>query len=77
VVDLLERRYAEGRRWQPHELIERGASVAVGLRVADPEWEGWSAVSVYKVFTFEGDDAVLLEDCVDRDDAVAKLSPAA
>jgi hypothetical protein len=41
--------------------------------VTDPRWDG--AGQVYKVFTFAADGrAVLLEDCKDRRDALAKLS---
>jgi hypothetical protein len=61
-VDLLRHKHEAGRRFEPVELIERGEHVAVQLH------DG-----VFKVFTFEGDDVVLLEDCVDREDALAKL----
>jgi hypothetical protein len=64
VVDLLRGHHLEGRRFTPTELIEEGPRVAVGL-----------SVQVYKVFTFAADGrAVLLEDCKDRRDALAKLS---
>jgi hypothetical protein len=63
VVDLLEHKHRSGMRFDPVEVIESGSRVAV--RTA---WEG------YKVFTFEGDRAVLLRDCVDRDDALAQLA---
>ena len=74
MVDLLERRHRDGRRFQPVEFVEQGFRVAVALRVTDARWRG-EAVEVYKVFTFrEPDDkAVLLQDCVDRDDALAHL----
>jgi hypothetical protein len=73
VVDLLRGHYREGRRLRPTELVEEGPRVAVGLALSDPQWEG--EAEVYKVFTFAGPDdrAVLLEDCIDRDDALAKL----
>ena len=32
------------------------------------QWDG------YKVFTFHGDQVVLLRDCVDREDALAELA---
>jgi hypothetical protein len=74
VVDLLERNHRGGRRFQPTELIEEGPRVAVRLEVTDARWDGES-VEVYKVFTFgePGDEAVLLQDCMDRDDALAYL----
>lgn len=48
--------------------------MAVALAVTDPGWEG--TAEVYKVFTFREQDgrAVLLEDCNDRSDALAKLA---
>jgi hypothetical protein len=61
-VDLLKQKHRSGRRFTPVELIEGGDRVAVQLH------DG-----VFKVFTFEGDDLVLMEDCVDREDALARL----
>lgn len=74
MVDLLERRHRDGRRFEPLEFVERGPRVAVRLRVGDTRWDG-ETVEVFKVFTFRepGDEAVLLEDCIDRDDALARL----
>jgi hypothetical protein len=74
VVDLLRDHHREGRRFRPTEFVEEGPRVAVGLAVTDAHWEG--AGQVYKVFTFRdpGGEAVLLEDCRDRDDALAKLA---
>jgi hypothetical protein len=74
VVDLLRGHRASGRRFTPTDFVEEGPRVAVGLAVTEPGWEGTG--QVYKVFTFrEPDDrAVLLEDCRDRDDALAKLA---
>jgi hypothetical protein len=73
VVDLLRGHHREGRRFAPTELVEEGAKIAVGLAVTDPRWEGTG--QVYKVFTFDASgEAVLLEDCRDRDDALAKLA---
>jgi hypothetical protein len=63
VVDLLEQRHREGRRFTPADTIEQGRRVAVEL-----EWGG------YKVFTFEGDRVVLMRDCLDREDALAELA---
>jgi hypothetical protein len=62
-VDLLRQKHQGGRRFDPVELIEQGERVAVQLH------DG-----VFKVFTFEGGEVVLLEDCIDRDDALAKLA---
>jgi len=75
VVDLLEQRHLGGRRFEPTEFIEEGPRVAVRLEVTDVRWGGESA-EVYKVFTFRetGGEAVLLQDCIDRDDALAYLS---
>jgi hypothetical protein len=63
VVDLLEHRHRQGIRFEPADFVEQGARVAVEL--------GWGG---YKVFTFDGDRAVLLQDCIDRDDALAQLA---
>jgi hypothetical protein len=73
-VNLLAQHHAEGRRFEPLELLEERERIAVRLTVTDPDWSG--AGETYKVFTFEGSDVVLLEDCVDRDDALAKLDAA-
>jgi hypothetical protein len=61
-VDLLRGKHEAGRQFEPVELIEREERVAVQLH------DG-----VFKVFTFSGDHLVLLEDCVGREDALAKL----
>ena len=73
MVDLLREHRRSGRRFRPTELLEEGPHVAVALAVTDPRWEG--TAEVYNVFTFGEPDgrAVLLEDCRDRDDALAKL----
>jgi hypothetical protein len=73
-VDLLTSHYAGGLRFEPVELIEAGERIAVQLNVTDPHWR--ENGETYKVFTFAGDQVVLLEDCVDRDDALAKLAAA-
>jgi hypothetical protein len=71
-VNLLEQHHRNGLRYEPTELVERGRHVVVGLDVSKREW-GASA-NVFKLFTFdeERDEIVLLEDCVDRDDALAR-----
>jgi hypothetical protein len=73
-VSLLERHYEGGRRFEVGEMIERGQAVAVGLRIADPEWA--DAVDVFKVFTFRGDDlrVVHMQDCLGRADALAAMA---
>jgi len=61
-------------RFEPTELVEEGPRVAVGMTVSNPRWHGEVARDVFKVFGFEGQDAVLLQDCTDRDDALAYLA---
>ena len=74
MVDLLRERHRAGRRFEPAEFLEEGPRVAVRLSVTDPRWQG--AGETYKVFTFggSGEQAVLLQDCVDRDDALRYLA---
>jgi len=76
VVDLLRNHRRSGRRFTPTDFVEAGSRVAVGLSVTDPDWG--QTVEVYKVFTFRepGGEAVLLQDCVDREDALARLRSA-
>ena len=78
MVDLLEQHHREGRRFVTTEFIEQGLHVAVGLTVSDPHWQGEVATGIFKVFTFDGPDgeAVLLQDCSGRDDALARLASA-
>lgn len=75
MVDLLGRNHEGGRRFEPTEFIEEGPRIAVGMRVTDVRWEGESA-EVFKVFTFRepGGGAVLLQDCIDREDALVHLN---
>ena len=77
MVDLLERHHHGGRRFEPLEFVEEWPRVAVALKVTDSRWHG-EAAEVYKVFTFRepGGEAVLLQDCVDREDALARLRSA-
>jgi hypothetical protein len=74
VVDLLEQHCQEGRRFEPTEFVEAGTRVAVGLKVRDPNRRRETAAAVFKVFGFEGEHAVLLQDCNGRDDALAYLA---
>jgi hypothetical protein len=76
VVDLLEQHHREGRRFEPTAFIEEGPHIAVAMTVSDPHWQGEPATDVFKVFTFWEPDgqAVLLQDCSDRDDALAYLA---
>jgi hypothetical protein len=74
VVDLLRSHHREGRRFTPTDFVEAGPRVAVELAVTDPRWDGTG--QAYKVFTFgESGEAVLLEDCKDRRDALERLAP--
>lgn len=75
MVDLLELHHREGRRFEPTDFVEEGSRVAVRLTVRDARWDGETA-EVFKVFTFRepGDDAILLQDCSGRDDALAYLA---
>ena len=74
MVDLLAQHHRHGRRFEPTEFIEQGARAAVALNVTDPRWEG--KAEVFKVFAFQepGEAAILLQDCTDRDDALAHLT---
>lgn len=72
MVDLLAQHHESGRRYEPNEFVESGARVAVGLEISDERWQGETA-QVYKVFGFRDGEAVLLQDCADRDDAIARL----
>ena len=78
MVDLLEQHHREGRRFEPTEFIEQGLRIAVGMTVSDARWQGEVATGVFKVFTFAEPDgqAVLLQDCSGRDDALAYLAAA-
>jgi hypothetical protein len=75
VVDLLKQHHERGRRFEPTEFIEEGPRIAVGMNVSDRRWDGEGA-EVFKVFTFGGadDQAVLLQDCTGREDALRFLS---
>jgi hypothetical protein len=44
----------------------------VRLAVSDPQWEG--NAEVFKVFTFDSEQAVLYQDCVDEENARALLA---
>lgn len=75
-MHLLAQHRRHGRRLEPLEFVEQGERVAVLLGVTDPRWSG--RAEVFKVFTFAPprDDVVLLQDCVDREDALAQLASA-
>jgi hypothetical protein len=72
-VDLLTEHYQKGRRFQVSEAVERGAAVALGLTISQPDWSG--PVEVFKVFTFaaSGDKVVAMQDCDSREAALAML----
>lgn len=72
MVDLLDQHHREGRRFEPTEFIEEGQRIAVRLTVSEPG--SAAATGVFKVFTFgPGEEAVLLQDCTGRDDALTYL----
>jgi hypothetical protein len=72
-VDLLSSHYENGRRFQVSEAVERGAAVALGLTISQPDWSG--TVRVFKVFTFGSADGkvVHMQDCDSREAALAIL----
>ena len=72
-MNLLKRHADDGRRWEVTELVEEGEQVAVALHVSDPSWPGVAEVA--KVFRFRtlDDKVVLMEDCHDWEDALARL----
>ena len=72
-MDLLSSHHENGRRFQVSETIERGAAVALGLTISQPQWSG--TVTVFKVFTFgaAGDKVVHMQDCDSREAALAIL----
>jgi hypothetical protein len=74
IVDLLGRHHANGRRFLLGKLIEDGDRVAVELTILAPEWS--APVSVFKVFTFErGEDVVVrMNDCIDESYALQVLA---
>ena len=61
-MDLLAQHHAGGLRFEPQESVAHGDRVALQLG------------ATYKVFTFADDAVVLIEDCVGRDDALARLA---
>lgn len=73
-MDLLSRHHENGRRFQVSEAVERGAAVALGLTVSQPDWSG--SVEVFKVFKFgaAGDRVVFMQDCASREAALAMLA---
>ena len=74
MVDLLEQHHRNGGRFEPTEVIEEGTRVAVALTVSNPAWHGEPATGVFKVVTFEGEHAVLLQDCRSRSEALGYLA---
>jgi hypothetical protein len=72
-VDRLSTLYQNGRRFLVGEEVERGANVALGLAISQPDWSG--PAEVFKVFTFgEGDKVVRMQDCGSRETALAMLA---
>jgi hypothetical protein len=76
VVARLTQLYERGRRFRVVDQAEHEASVAVGLELADPDWD--VTVTVWKLFRFdsEGETIVQIQDCVGREEAIAALLPA-
>jgi hypothetical protein len=66
--------HENGRSFQVNEAVERGAAVALGLAISQPDWSG--TVEVFKVFTFgaTGDKVVGMQDCESRESALAMLA---
>jgi hypothetical protein len=66
--------HENGRRFQVSEAVERGAAVALGLVISQPDWSG--TVEVFKVFTFgtAGDRVVGMQDRDSRQSALAMLA---
>jgi hypothetical protein len=73
-VDLLSNHHENGRRFLVSEAVERGAAVALGVTISQPDWSG--TVEVFKVFTFgaAGDKVVRMQDCDSREAAMAMLA---
>jgi ketosteroid isomerase-like protein len=73
IVDRLAHHHANGRRFQLGRLTEQGDRVAVETTVLAPEWSG--PVTLFKVFTFEPDEDVVvqLNDCIDESYALQML----
>jgi hypothetical protein len=73
-VNLLSRHHQKGRRFDVSEAVERGASVAIGLTISEPDWS--ETVEVFKVFTFgaDGEKVVRMQDCDSREAALAMLA---
>jgi hypothetical protein len=73
-VDRLSELHGKGRHFQVREAFERGAAVALGLAISQPDWSG--TVEAFKVFTFgaTGNKVVGMQDCDSRDSALAMLA---
>jgi hypothetical protein len=72
-VDLLSTHHENGRRFHVSEAVERGAAVALGLTISQPDWSG--SVEVFKVFTFGVNDKVVrMQDCDSREAALEMLA---
>lgn len=61
-MDLLEQHHRNGRRFEPVDVVAEGERVAFEL-----------PGGVWKVASFRGDEIVLLQDCLDRADALGRL----
>ena len=74
-MDRLRQLVEHGRRFEVHRLVEEADQVAVALGVTEPGWQGVAEVA--KVFRFRtlDDKVVFMEDCLDWEDALARLRP--
>lgn len=74
IVDRLAHHHANGRRFQLGKLIAEGDRIAVETTVLAPEWSG--PVTLFKVFTFERDENVVvrMNDCIDESYALQLLA---
>lgn len=75
-MDRLSMHYENGRRFEVTVEVERGANVALGMTISQPDWSG--TAEVFKVFTFgiTGDKVVRMQDCDSREAALAVLATA-
>ena len=72
IIKRLEGVHRRGRRFQLGKMIEAGDRIAVEVTLLSPEWS--APVTLYRVFAFGGNDAVVrLNDCIDESYALQVL----
>lgn len=72
ILDRLKRVHESGRRFRVGKMIEGGDRIAVEVTVLSPEWS--DSVTLYRVFRFDANDAVVrLNDCIDESYALQVL----